>query len=249
MSDTSADGHGRWSARPDTLWRWVALTLVGAGALGAVLALRPAVLLVVTGVSGVLVVAARSTGTGERLVPGRGAGQALRQVGLGTAVLVAAVGVLSGTGGWGLLLWAGLLGACWCGLGRVSMGPAAPSTAGSPTPVAGDQAAVDEAGGLVATAEDPGRLSDEDLRRRWRSSYLQVRGATDPSAVGRLARTRQAYLDELQRRHPREFEAWLGSASNAARYLAGDVASVTRADDGWPWPSALQDRDPESDAA
>ncbi|MFC3687963.1 hypothetical protein [Aquipuribacter hungaricus] len=249
MSDMPGGGPGRSSRPSDALLRWAALTLVGAGALCAALALSPTALLVVTGCSAVFVVAAGCTGAGERRA--RGAGPWLRWVALGTAVLVSAVGVLSATGWWGSLLWAGLLGVCWCLLGRPSSGPAAPSAARPSAPATeGDhQAAAHEAVGLHEVVEDPGRLSDEDLRRRWRSSYLQVRGTTDPGAVARLARARQAYLDELQRRHPGEFEAWLGSASNAARYLAGDVASVTRTDDGPPWPSALTDREPGSDAA
>jgi hypothetical protein len=67
-------------------------------------------------------------------------------------------------------------------------------------------------------AELPG-LTDEDLCVAWRASYLQLKrvqrvGCT-PEAVAELTLTRALYLNELERRHPEGFSAWLASEPRA----------------------------------
>lgn len=66
-------------------------------------------------------------------------------------------------------------------------------------------------------------LSDEELCRAWRASYLSLQEA--PSAAYlELVTLREAYLDDLERRNPLGMRAWLDSgaraAGNPAPYLA-----------------------------
>ncbi len=66
---------------------------------------------------------------------------------------------------------------------------------------------------------DCSQLSDEALCRCWRMSFpaLQSDPSTSPSATDalHLARTREAYLDEIERRDPRGFARWLESGARA----------------------------------
>ncbi|WP_147262997.1 hypothetical protein [Geodermatophilus sp. TF02-6] len=73
-----------------------------------------------------------------------------------------------------------------------------------------------------ATAE----WSTERVCRAWRVSYLwleRAREAREVALVARLAGVRQAYLDELERRAPSGFAAWLTcgarAASDPGRYM------------------------------
>jgi hypothetical protein len=58
-------------------------------------------------------------------------------------------------------------------------------------------------------------LTDEELCLAWRRSFTQLRWATGPERRQVMADVRRAYLDELERRHPDEFAAWIGSARAA----------------------------------
>lgn len=66
---------------------------------------------------------------------------------------------------------------------------------------------------------DCSQLSNEALCRCWRMSFpaLQNGPSTSPSATDalHLARTREAYLDEIERRDPRGFARWLDSGARA----------------------------------
>lgn len=66
---------------------------------------------------------------------------------------------------------------------------------------------------------DCSQLSDEALCRCWRMSLpaLQNGPSTSPSTTDalHLARTREAYLDEIERRDPRGFARWLDSGARA----------------------------------
>ena len=54
-------------------------------------------------------------------------------------------------------------------------------------------------------------MSDRELCRAWRTTARSLRRAPSVSERARLARNRQAYLDELVRRNPVAMRAWLGS--------------------------------------
>lgn len=58
-------------------------------------------------------------------------------------------------------------------------------------------------------------LSDEELCQNWRASYTALQR---PLSLGQRSATvteRQTYLDELERRNPRGFAAWLASGARA----------------------------------
>jgi hypothetical protein len=68
-----------------------------------------------------------------------------------------------------------------------------------------------------------GRLTDEELCLAWRRSFLGLERARTTVALQDVVRLRQAYLDELARRHPSGMQAWFDSGARAAggpdRYL------------------------------
>jgi hypothetical protein len=68
-----------------------------------------------------------------------------------------------------------------------------------------------------------GRLTDEELCLAWRRSFLGLERARTTIALQDVVRLRQAYLDELARRHPTGMQAWFDSGARAAggpdRYL------------------------------
>ncbi|TDD18002.1 hypothetical protein E1218_26865 [Kribbella turkmenica] len=61
----------------------------------------------------------------------------------------------------------------------------------------------------------PGAVSTRQLCQEWRESYLSLRQAPTPAARIRIVRARQRCLDELERRDPDGFQAWLASAASA----------------------------------
>jgi len=67
------------------------------------------------------------------------------------------------------------------------------------------------------------RLTDEELCLAWRRSFLGLERARTTVARRDVVRLRQAYLDELARRHPSGIQAWFDSGARAAggpdRYL------------------------------
>lgn len=70
--------------------------------------------------------------------------------------------------------------------------------------------------GTVEDAERVRRMSTRQLCEAWTTSCYQLRHATSPEAGMRLVRLRHLYLDELERRDPVGFQAWLGSTASAA---------------------------------
>ncbi|MFD7072796.1 hypothetical protein ACFV9G_01185 [Nocardioides sp. NPDC059952] len=68
-------------------------------------------------------------------------------------------------------------------------------------------------------------LTDTDLCRAWRSSYVALDRVTDLSAKLRAVEIREVLLDELERRDASGLEAWFRSGARAAggpeRYLRG----------------------------
>jgi hypothetical protein len=60
-----------------------------------------------------------------------------------------------------------------------------------------------------------GELSDEALCQAWLRSFTALENARTPDECGRIADTRLAYLEELERRHPAEFAEWLATNPRA----------------------------------
>lgn len=59
-------------------------------------------------------------------------------------------------------------------------------------------------------------LSDVELCRAWRASYSALLSTHTPGGRAELVHVRQAFLDELDRRNPLGFRAWLDSGARAA---------------------------------
>ena len=59
-------------------------------------------------------------------------------------------------------------------------------------------------------------FSDEELCWAWRRSFARLVHASGPEAVARLAEQRRGYLNELERRYPARFAAWISSGARAA---------------------------------
>ena len=65
-------------------------------------------------------------------------------------------------------------------------------------------------------AAAPVGFTDEELCWAWRRSFARLVHASGPEAVARLAEQRRDYLNELERRHPARFAAWISSGARAA---------------------------------
>jgi len=81
---------------------------------------------------------------------------------------------------------------------------------------------------LEAVARSLSELTDEELCLAWRRSFKNLQSSVDSERRIVMADVRRAYLDELERRHPAEFAAWMASGPRAA----GDPARffIHRAD-------------------
>lgn len=60
------------------------------------------------------------------------------------------------------------------------------------------------------------RLTDEELCRRWRASYLTLRLPPSDAAILQTVEQRQRYLDEFERRNAGGLTEWLASGARAA---------------------------------
>ncbi|HYF72810.1 MAG TPA: hypothetical protein VD864_08305 [Nocardioides sp.] len=62
--------------------------------------------------------------------------------------------------------------------------------------------------------DDPTRLSERDLAERWRSSYDEMhRAEASTEELLQVVAERARLLDELERRDPRRFRAWLAETA------------------------------------
>jgi len=79
--------------------------------------------------------------------------------------------------------------------------------------------------GISDTMAVSNTMTDLDLCRAWRSSFVALERAGNPASRARIAGTRAVLLDELERRHPSGFGAWIRSGARAAggpeRYVLG----------------------------
>ena len=76
--------------------------------------------------------------------------------------------------------------------------------------------AVPSSGEASAVLSVPDELQVDDLCRAWRSSYLGLQAAGSVDSLLRAVHVRRLVLDELERRDPAAFEAWLRSGPRAA---------------------------------
>lgn len=143
-----------------------------------------------------------------------GAGAAVRAT-PGAFFMVAALA------GWGLLVW--------------STSPSAVRAYGRwlrsvPAPSAARLDAVAQAfahAGVgyvwVPPSPDPLALSDEELRERWRTSCRYLQQPLSMAQVLRAVEQRGRDLDELERRYPGVYAAWLTSAARSLDHLTPDA--------------------------
>jgi hypothetical protein len=77
----------------------------------------------------------------------------------------------------------------------------------------------------ISGSADVRALTDEQLCKRWRASYLAVQQPQATDQMMRSLRQRQLCLDELQRRNSVGFDRWLASnpraAGNPLPYIRG----------------------------
>jgi hypothetical protein len=69
---------------------------------------------------------------------------------------------------------------------------------------------------LAAVARSLCELSDEEICLAWRRSFTRLQGSSTGAQRAAMADVRRAYLDELERRSPEAFAAWIGSGARAA---------------------------------
>ena len=74
-----------------------------------------------------------------------------------------------------------------------------------------ERAPTEEAAWWSMLAREVEGLADGELCRVWRESYSALLEAADDATAAQVVRVRQAYLDELDRRHQRAMSAWLAS--------------------------------------
>jgi hypothetical protein len=63
----------------------------------------------------------------------------------------------------------------------------------------------------------PDVMGDDDLCRAWCSSYVALQRAETEEARMRVVGMRAIYLDEIERRHPEAFAAWLAAGARASQ--------------------------------
>ncbi len=141
------------------------------------------------------------------------------------AVAVGACGLVNALG-WAGLWWVLLVGLAHPSVGRRLTGspePRAPGTGTdrAPTTLVEAARAVEPpvgGGGLtrLPAADAVGALDDEALCRAWRRSFVHLSACRLPVRRLELVSLRQAYLDELVRRHPAAVQSWLVSGARAA---------------------------------
>lgn len=79
-----------------------------------------------------------------------------------------------------------------------------------------ERARTEEAAWWSMLAREVEGLADGELCRVWRGSYSALLEAPDAATAAQVVRVRQAYLDELDRRHERAMSAWLASGPRPA---------------------------------
>jgi hypothetical protein len=97
--------------------------------------------------------------------------------------------------------------------------PESPPPPPPPPPLPGTSVVVAGGADVLSLA----RWSEQELCQAWQRTYVQLQRHTDAAWTEHLAQTRCTYLDELQRRDPDGFAAWIASGARAAsdpmRYL------------------------------
>jgi hypothetical protein len=97
-----------------------------------------------------------------------------------------------------------------------------------------------------AAPSDLGQMSDQALCQAWRISYIRIRRLQQlphaGAALGRASIERGHYLNEIERRYPAGFSAWMAAGARAAsdpsRFLGLDARRTARPGDAPGGPAA-----------
>ncbi|HET8560469.1 MAG TPA: hypothetical protein VFL69_08140 [Marmoricola sp.] len=204
------------------VWSLCARTTVGLGLLCLlVLWPNPWLLLVEAALVTMRAVAA--------LAPRRRTLKALRPAGSVALALLGAVGLIA------LLGWAGTFMVALVGLGGILLGreprhrpgrrdhrPAGgrPGATARPEPRPSTVPAADRTDGLrelgLPGADTLPDITDSDLCHAWRRSFVELQTSRSVTRRMRVVQLRQLYLDELDRRHPKQLRTWFASGARAA---------------------------------
>lgn len=135
---------------------------------------------------------------------------------LGGAAVLAVLGLVTGLGplvggAAVLLLGAGAV----CAAGDVAW-PQAPAPVPARAVPVRPAAPFVEAPVLDHDVAAAALLTGEELCHAWRGSFPQLLGVTGPEWTDQVARQRRIYLDELERRDPVAFAAWIGAGARAS---------------------------------
>ena len=181
---------------------WAAVTTVSAALVGLIMlaSLGPAFTLLLLGAMAGLG-ACYGAALGP-LLPNRP-----RPMLTGSAVVVGAtlvvVGIALAPGAWGLLVVVLLLAGSPPVVTRLLAGAGAASRPAAPAdPVPATRNGIETF--LQA-------MDDDELRSGWHKTTVALQHARSVEALARVAMVRQCYLDELERRAPEAFDAWVSS--------------------------------------
>ncbi len=83
-------------------------------------------------------------------------------------------------------------------------------------------------------------LPDDELCRRWRASCEQLDEPTSSVPGPEVVRERQELLDEIERRNPAGFSAWLASPAPTAASLALHLSRVPTGEGSLDWDVLLE---------
>lgn len=217
----------RAAERPDppsaaqlSLRRGLCGATIGVGLLLALLHIHPAgvVMLVLVGLP--VAVATAATPAVQGRFDLHTTGSTFRFGAAVMAVILSAFGVTAAFGGAGIAMWLLVLAGGWA-IG--SQRPPRRLDRSELGPCGGDRPTPQDRGDATGRPAGPDRLrpvselSDSELCWAWRNSFVAAQQATrDPDRLDRVSRRRQQYLDEIQRRDPGGFAAWLNAGARAA---------------------------------
>ncbi|MFI6831601.1 hypothetical protein ACIBG5_31175 [Kribbella sp. NPDC050241] len=207
----------RVGLRYSQIWRAAAGLLAAIGVIASLVFVSPATnlaaLLISTMTVGAVYV---SFGLARELPAAELIRAAPRWAGLGGLLVLAICGYAAAVGAETLVLLALLVATSPPIVVRIWPMPKLarePETGRYPEVESIDEATIVQLDVVQPTVRD---LTDEELCLAWRRSFKQLQSSTGRELRLGVADVRRAYLDELERRQPEAFAAWLASGPRAA---------------------------------
>ncbi|TCC45089.1 hypothetical protein E0H75_31755 [Kribbella capetownensis] len=207
----------RVGLRYGQIWRTAAGLLAAIGVIASLVFVSPASNLVAFLISAITVGAVYfSFGLARELPPAELIRAAPRWAGLGGLLVLAACGYGAAVGAETLVLLALLIATSPPIIVRIWPMPKParePEPDRHPDVESIDEGTIVQLDVVRPTLRD---LTDEELCLAWRRSFKQLQSSTGRELRLGVADVRRAYLDELERRQPEAFAAWLASGPRAA---------------------------------